>query len=96
MKAKETKAFTAFVDSLGFRNPVLVRQEPNLVKFIYDGFSPAQAKKVLGKSKKHADNLFVFVLDKDKAVRVNTLTNTLWLGNGRLAVRAMLESIPKR
>lgn len=87
--------YTAFVKSLGFQGVVFTAKihKGQTVQLEYEHFDPQQVRARLGRSTKHRENRFVFVLSKTQAVRVNTEVRRVWLGNGKQAVKRFLESV---
>lgn len=93
---KKNTPFLTFIKSLGFENPVElpVRNTDVIRGFRYSGFDPVQTRSALGKARKHSpEGKFVFVLARDRAVRVDTTKQVVLLGNGRKAVAAFLASV---
>lgn len=96
MRHVKQDPFIPYVLGLGFHDPVAIptRKSHIIRGFKYSGFDPEQTRAVLGKAKKHnAHGKFVFVLARDRAVRVDTAAQIVLLGDGQRVVKAFLESI---
>jgi dihydrofolate reductase len=89
--------FTNYVESLGFEKVELfspiISGGRNYKKFGYKKFDAAKVRATLGKAKKFGQGRFVFVIDSEKAVRVDTKQKKLWLGNGSQVVNLFLDSL---
>lgn len=86
-----------FTESLGFSGVKLIREYgERAAKLKYRKFDPKAVRAALGRSTKHEENIFVFVLSKDKVVRVNTKTQYIWLGNGKSVVKYFLSYKPQQ
>lgn len=89
-----SKKFVRFTHQLGFNGVEFQSMlSRNACLLTYKDFDPVITKEQLGRSAKHEQNLFVFLLGKDKAIRVNTQKKRIWLGNGKPLVKKFLESI---
>lgn len=87
--------YTKFAKSLGFDgvhkgDP---SRDPKHVKVVhYTELDPAKLRAAIGRSRKHADGKFAFVLSKTQGVFVSTVTKRVLLCNGTAAVQRMLKS----
>ena len=90
-------SFITYVKNLGFQGVVTAKTKNprNEIRgFRFQGFDPEVTRKAMGRAKKHTENLFVFVLSREHAIRVDTKRNIVLLANSRRAVVAFLGSIP--
>lgn len=94
MIVTKESVYVKYVTALGFNGV-----EPRKLKYVpmdearafkFDSFNSEVTRKTLGKAKAYKLDLFVFVLARDKAVRVDTKKNLVILGNSRRSVRAFL------
>ena len=89
--------YTRYLESLGFKGVQEV-DHPTYDKSMFRCFrflsvDPRVLHSVLGRSKAHtSDGLFVFLLKKDKAVRLHMKKRTVMLGNGTAAVSQFLRN----
>lgn len=88
--------YVKYVTDLGFSEvkPKTLTKAPRseVRAFTFKSFSPEKTRATLGKAKSWKPDLFVFVLGREMAVRVDTLKNVVLLGNSRRAVIAFLAS----
>lgn len=86
-----------FAESLGFTGVQFTElrkyKSGSIVQLEFSEFDPEKVRKTLGRAAKFSDNLFAFKINKTRAVRVNTKINRMWLADGRVMVRKVLESI---
>jgi hypothetical protein len=94
-KSKQDPYLT-YVLALGFDSPVElpVKNKGVIRAFRYSGFDPEVTRAALGKAKKHTpEGKFVFVIGRDRAVRIDTATQTILLGDSKRVVDALLRSL---
>lgn len=85
--------FIRYIEAQGFAGTKEIQRRANVAEFSYKSFNPKITNKTLGRSTKHAENLFVFKLSASRAIRVNTKRRKVWLGNGKDMVKKFLNSI---
>jgi hypothetical protein len=87
--------YTRFVKGLGFDGVQKGEpsRDPKHVKAIhYEDIDPVMLRASLGRSRKHKDGKFAFVVSNTQGVFVSTVTKRVLLCNGVDAVQRMLKS----
>lgn len=90
--------FHKYLTSLGFTGVADAKQKNDarqIRAFAYEQFDPKAVRQTLGRAKAHRPGLFVFVLKRDRAIRVDSERCLILLGNGKDAVQALLRTIDK-
>lgn len=87
--------YERYVVGIGFNNPSPLRcKNANVRRFRYTDFDLDLVRAQLNKPKKRdSEGRFVFVLAKDKVVRVDSYKKIILLGNGPRMVKAFLRSL---
>ena len=88
--------FVDYVTGLGFEDVRLARTK-NDAKLLrgchYATFDAALVRQTLGRAKKFKNGMFVYVISKTQAIRVDTIRKVVLLGNGERAISAFLKSV---
>jgi hypothetical protein len=90
--------FLTYVTSLGFQGVSEILSSKNrqqIRAFSYEQFNPKQVQYTIGRPKAHAENLLVWKITRDKALRVDSTRQRILLCNGRKAVQALLRTVNK-
>lgn len=87
--------YQRYVTGIGFNNPSPLRcKNRNVRVFRYTDFDLDLVRAQLNKPKKRdSEGRFVFVLSKDKVIRVDSYKKIILLGNGSKMVKAFLRSL---
>jgi len=88
--------YLTYVESLGFygvKHKKVKAPELEVRGFTFERFDPEETRRTLGRSRAHTQNLFVFVVGRNRAVRVDTKKNVVLLGNSARALAAFMESV---
>lgn len=87
--------YETYAIGLGFVNPRQMRfnKAGDMLLLEFTGINHPVTSKVLGRCKRYKPNLFVYVLRKDRAVRVDTARNRLLLANSPQAVKLLTQSV---
>lgn len=99
MKLRKNDPYKTYLEGLGFSGiaPAVQRNDPQQIRaFSYEQFDPPTVRQTLGKAKAHCPGLFVFVPKAGRAVRVDSEKCLIVLGNGKNAVRALLQTVVQK